>query len=76
MFPGNQSYEEGPKQFVLVLLKKYEKKYPENCTFLDKSIYQYNTPESTKKQCIFTKKPIICNIPKSTHFETNLNVDK
>ena len=25
MFPGNQSYEEGPKQFVLVLLKKYEK---------------------------------------------------
>jgi len=33
MFPGNQSYEEGPKQFVLVLLKKYEKKYPENCTF-------------------------------------------
>lgn len=36
MFPGNQSYEEGPKQFVLVLLKKYEKKCPENCTFLDK----------------------------------------
>ena len=34
MFPGNQSYEEGPKQFVLVLLKKYEKKYPENCTLL------------------------------------------
>ena len=59
MFPGNQSYEEGPKQFVLVLLKKYEKKYPENCNFSGQ-ILSINiiTPESTKKQCIFTKKPI------------------
>lgn len=33
MFPGNQSYEEGPKQFVLVLLKKYEKNIQKTVLF-------------------------------------------
>lgn len=33
MFPGNQSYEEGPKQFVLVLLKKYEKNVQKTVLF-------------------------------------------
>lgn len=76
MFPGNQSYEEGPKQFVLVLLKKYEKKYPENCTFRNITNYWFFC-KNTLLFCTFWCIILIDRfVQKSTHFETNLNVDK
>ena len=55
MFPGNQSYEEGPKQFVLVLLKKYEKKYPKNCTFRNITNYWVARYEKRKNSKFFTQ---------------------